>query len=51
MVDFYNFQKQRRSSISKVLQGENLMSPATQQTETQNPEVKSSSKKEATKQS
>jgi hypothetical protein len=47
MIDFYNFQKHRRSSLPKVLQGENPMSPATQQTETQNPEVVSSSKQEA----
>jgi hypothetical protein len=47
MIDFYNFQKHRRSSLPKVLQGENPMSPATQQTETQNPEVGSSSKQEA----
>jgi hypothetical protein len=47
MIDFYNFQKHRRSSLPKVLQGENPMSPATQQTETQNPEAVSSSKQEA----
>jgi hypothetical protein len=47
MIDFYNFQKHQRSSLLKVLQGENPMSPATQQTETQNPKVGSSSKQEA----
>jgi len=46
MVDFYNFQKHQRSGLPKVLQGENLMSPATQQTETQNLEAESSSKQE-----
>ena len=44
MVDFYNFQKQRRSSLQKLLQGENPMSPTTQQTKTRNLEVGSSSK-------
>jgi hypothetical protein len=47
MVDFHNFQKHRRSSLPKLLQGENPMSLATQQTKTHNPEVGSSSKQEA----
>jgi hypothetical protein len=47
MIDFNNFQKHQRSNLLKVLQGENPMSPATQQTETQNPEALSSSKQEA----
>jgi hypothetical protein len=46
MIDFYNFQKHQRSSLPKLLQGENPMSPATQQIETQNPEVVSSRKQE-----
>jgi hypothetical protein len=29
MIDFYNFQKHRRSSLPKLLQGENQMSHAT----------------------
>jgi hypothetical protein len=39
MIDFYNFQKHRRSSLPKELQGENPMSPTTQQTNTQNPKA------------
>jgi hypothetical protein len=45
-IDFYNFQKHRRASLPKILQGENPTSLATQQTETQNPEIRSSSKQE-----
>jgi hypothetical protein len=47
MVEFYNFQKHRRSGLPKVLQRENPKSLATQQTETQNPQAKSSTKNEA----
>jgi hypothetical protein len=46
MDEFYNFQKHRRSSLPKVLQGKSLKSPDTQQAETQNPEVRSSAKQE-----
>jgi hypothetical protein len=49
MVDFYNFQKDRRSGLLKVLQGENLMALATQQTETQNPEVEAPANKKPRK--
>jgi hypothetical protein len=50
MIDFYNFQKNQRSSLLKVLQGENPISPGTQQIETQNPEAINSSKQEALEQ-
>jgi hypothetical protein len=46
MIDFYNFQKHQISSLPKVLQGENPMSPTMQQTKTQNPEALSSRKQE-----
>jgi hypothetical protein len=46
MAKFYNLQKHRRSDLPKVLQGKRLKSPATQQTETQNLEVESSTKQE-----
>jgi hypothetical protein len=46
MAEFYNFQKHRRSGLPKVLQGKSLKSPDTQQAETQNPEVGSSTKQE-----
>jgi hypothetical protein len=44
LAEFYNFQKHRRNSLPKVLQGEVLTSPATQEVETQNLETGSSSK-------
>jgi hypothetical protein len=47
MIYFHNFQNHQRSSLPKVLQGENQMSPATQKTETQNLEATISSKQEA----
>jgi hypothetical protein len=43
MVEFYNFQKHRRNSFPKVLQGETPTPPTTQQTETQGLETVSSS--------
>jgi hypothetical protein len=46
MIDFYNFQKHQISSLPKVLQGENPMSPTMQQTKTQNPKALSSKKQE-----
>jgi hypothetical protein len=46
MIDFYNFQKHQISSLPKVLQGENPMSPTMQQTKTQNLEALSSRKQE-----
>jgi hypothetical protein len=46
MVEFYNFQKHRRSGLPKVLQGKILKSLDTQQAETQNPEVRISAKQE-----
>jgi hypothetical protein len=46
MIEFYDFQRHRRSSLPKVLQGGAPMSPATQQTETRSQEAVSSSKQE-----
>jgi hypothetical protein len=46
MDEFYNFQKHRKSGLPKLLQGEILKFPATQQTKTQNPEAGSSTKQE-----
>jgi hypothetical protein len=39
MVEFYNFQKHRRNSLPKVLQGDIPTPPATQQMETQGLEI------------
>jgi len=46
MDEFYNFQKHRKSGLPKLLQGEILKFPATQQIKTQNPEAGSSTKQE-----
>jgi hypothetical protein len=46
ITEFYNFQKHRRNSLPKVLQGENPTPPATQQTKTQGLETVSSSGQE-----
>jgi hypothetical protein len=46
MVEFYNFQRHRRNSLPKVLQGEIPTSPDTQQTETQGLETVSPDRQE-----
>jgi len=47
LVKFYNFQKHRRNSLPKVLQGETLIPLATQLVETQSLETGSSRKQDA----
>jgi hypothetical protein len=47
LAEFYNFQRHRRNSLPKVLQGEAPTSPATQEIATQNLETGSSSEQDA----
>jgi hypothetical protein len=49
MIEFYDFQRHRRSSLPKVLQGGAMTSPAAQQTETRSSEAVSSSGQEIQK--
>jgi hypothetical protein len=44
IIEFYNFWRHRRNGLPKVLQGENLTSPDTEQTETQGLETIRSSR-------
>jgi hypothetical protein len=46
MADFYNFQRHRRNGLPKVLQGETLTPPDTQQMKAQGLEMVSSSRQE-----
>jgi hypothetical protein len=47
LVEFYNFQRHRRNSLPKVLQGETPTPPATQEIEIQSLETGSSSGQDA----
>jgi hypothetical protein len=47
LAEFYNFQRHRRNSLPKVLQGETPTSPATQETATQSLETGSSGGQDA----
>jgi hypothetical protein len=47
LVEFYNFQKHRRNSLPKALQGETPTPPAAQRIETQSVETGSSSGQDA----
>jgi hypothetical protein len=47
VVEFYNFQRHRRNNLPKVLQGETLTPPATQEIEVSSLEIRDSTGQDA----